>query len=413
MTEETLRFQANPPRVVILIESTRAYGRRILRGIADYVRENGPWLVHIEPRALDDAAPGWLADWKGDGIIARLTDPASVDLVRKTGVPIVNLKSGEGKDVRDLLREAPFGPFRKKVPDTFSQADVKCDRNAVGRMAAEHLLERGFCNFGFIGVSGSWSVRQFEGFQDRVEEEGYPCSQYSWRQGRGDPYHDGAMNEEIDEIAAWVKKQPRPLGVLAADDFLGIEFINACRRAGIMVPDAVAVLGVDNEETVCRLSHPSLSSVKPNDIRIGREAASLLDRLMQGEPHPVQPLKIEPLEVVTRHSTDVTATADPMVAEAMQYIRTNAVRGINVNDVVSYLAVSRSALQRRFRRELNRPVYEVILNMRLNYTKELLAESELSLREIAIRSGFKHVEHMNNIFKQKTGHSLQKFRKLK
>ena len=398
MSEETLRFQADPPRVVVLIESTRAYGRRILRGIADYVRENGPWLVHVEPRALDDAAPGWLADWKGDGIIARLTDSKSAELVRKAGVPVVNLKSGN---------DSLLGPV-----------DVKCDRKAVGRMAAEHLLERGFCHFGFIGVAGSWSVLQFEGFRERVEEEGYTCAQYSWRQdswiqGPNDSYRDGAMDEEIDEIAAWVKKQPRPLGVLAADDFLGIEFINACRRANIMVPDAVAVLGVDNEDTVCRLSHPPLSSVKPNDVKIGREAAALLDRLMQGGTRPEQPLKIAPLEVVTRHSTDVTATADPMVAEAMQYIRTHASRGINVNDVVDYLAVSRSVLQRRFRRELNRPVYEVILNMRLDYTKELLAESELSLREIAIRSGFKHVEHMNNIFKQKTGYSLQKFRNMK
>lgn len=393
MTPENLRFQVGPPRVVILVESTRAYGRRILRGIADYVRENGPWLVHIEPRALDDAAPGWLSDWKGDGIIARLTDPVSAKLVQKIGVPIVNLKASDDS--------------------CLGQADVECDREAVGRMAAEHLLERGFCNFGFIGVAGSWSIRQYEGFRERVEKEGYACSQYSRRQDRNHLYRDGAMREEIDEIAAWVKKQPRPLGVLAADDFLGVEFINACRRASIMVPDAVAVLGVDNEETVCRLSHPPLSSVKPNDIKIGREAAALLDRLMLGESRPEEPLKIEPLEVITRHSTDVTATADPMVAEAMQYIRTHAARGINVNDVVDYLAVSRSVLQRRFRRELNRPIYEVILNMRLEYTKELLASSELSLREIAIRSGFKHVEHMNNIFKQKTGYSLQKFRNMK
>jgi len=393
MQQENVRFQANPPRVVILIESTRAYGRRILRGIADYVRENGPWLVHVEPRALYDAAPNWLANWKGDGIIARLTDTDSAKLLKKTGVPIVNLKaSGDS---------------------SLGRADVECDREAVGAMAAEHLLERGFCNFGFIGVSGSWSIRQYNGFRQRVEEAGYECSQYQWRRYRNTPYRDGAMNEELNEIADWVKKQSRPLGVLAADDFLGVEFINACRRADIMVPDTVAVLGVDNEETVCRLSHPPLSSVKPNDIKIGREAASLLDRLMRGEARPDQPLTIEPLEVVTRHSTDVTATADPLVAEAMQYIRTHASRGINVNDVIDQLAVSRSVLQRRFRRELNRSVYEVILGFRLDYIKELLASSELSFREIALRCGFRHVEHMNNIFKQKTGYTLQKFRNMK
>ncbi len=377
--------------MALIIETTRAHGRRILRGIGDYIRENGPWLIHVEPRSLIDAAPQWLSTWDGDGIIARVVDDGSADMLAATGIPIVNLKASASTSL---------GP-----------ADIVCDRRAVGRAAAEHLLKRGFRHFAFIGVPGiAWSDLQFDGFRIAVEGEHCGCRRYERNEEFSHRYRDGSLDEEIDEVAAWLAGLPKPLGVLAADDFLGVQILSGCRRAGIPVPDAVGVLGVDNDETICQLGYPPLSSIVPDDVRIGREAAGLLRELLAGGSRPEEQMLIPPLGVVTRQSTDVVATDDELVAEAMRFIRENAGRGINVKDVVSAMNVSRSVLQRRFREVLNRSVYDIIVEIRVERVKELLTQSTLSLREIAARAGFLHTEHMNSVFKQKTGWTLGRFR---
>lgn len=381
----------SPPRVALVIETTRAHGRRILRGIGEYIRENGPWLIHVEPRSLIDAAPAWLSTWDGDGIIARVVDEESASILAATGIPIVNLKAS--------------------ASTSLGRADIVCDRRAVGRVAAGHLLKRGFRHFAFIGVPGiAWSDLQYQGFHDAVDEAHCVCRRYARNEEFSRRYRDGSLDEEIDAVATWLAGLPKPLGVLAADDFLGVQILSGCRRAGIPVPDAVGVLGVDNEEAICQLGYPPLSSVVPDDVRIGREAAALLHELMQGGSCGTEQILVPPLGVVTRQSTDVVATDDELVAEAMRFIRENAGHGINVGNVVAAMNVSRSVLQRRFRDVLNRSVYDVILEIRIDRVKELLTQSRLSLREIAARAGFLHTEHMNSVFKQKTGRTLGRYR---
>lgn len=380
-----------PKRVAILIESTRAYGRGILQGIANWQRENESWLVHVEPRALYDLVPEWLKTWDGDGIIARIPDKEQAQILKQTGIPVVNLKSGV---------ESQLGPVC-----------IETDREKVGEIAAEHLLTRGFRNFAFIGIPNSlWSKRECAGFQQRVQEQGYACEKYNWLSEDILNYQDGSFSEEIDNIATWLSGLPKPLGVLAADDYLGIQVLAACQAAVLHVPDTVAVLGVDNEEEVCQLAYPTLSSVMPNNVKIGREAAAKLQRRMKGEPLSDETLRIPPIDVATRHSTDVTATNVPVVASAMAFIRKNCHRGINVVDVIEHVKISRSVLQRHFRKELNQSIYEVILSQRLQLVKDLLRESELSLQEITVRTGFKHLQHLNNIFKEKIGYPLNKYR---
>jgi LacI family transcriptional regulator len=190
---------------------------------------------------------------------------------------------------------------------------------------------------------------------------------------------------------------------MACNDFRGTQALDACRRAGIAVPEEVAVVGVDNEELVCTLANPPLSSVVPNARSIGYEAAALLDRLMRGEPEPTTPLFIPPVEVITRLSTDVNAIADPEVATAMRFIREHACEGIAVADVLSQVPVSRSVLQRRFRGLLGRSIHGEIAGVRLQRAKQLLIETDLPLAAIAQRTGFSHVEYLCAAFRQATG----------
>jgi LacI family transcriptional regulator len=208
---------------------------------------------------------------------------------------------------------------------------------------------------------------------------------------------------EVEEVARWIHSLPKPLGLMACNDFRGIQALDACRRAGIAVPEEMAVIGVDNEELVCKLAYPPLSSVVPNARRIGYEAAALLDRLMRGEPEPTIPLAIPPLEVITRLSTDVNAIADPDVAAAMRFIREHACEGIGVDEVLAQVPVSRSVLQRRFRSLLGRSIHAVIAAVRLQRAKQLLVETDLSLAVIAKRTGFSHVEYLCAAFRQAVG----------
>jgi LacI family transcriptional regulator len=346
------------------------------------VQENGPWTVYIEQRSLTDRAPPWLKTWDGDGIISRLA-PLQTRELRARGIPAV-----------DLNDQGP-GSCR---------ADIRSDHQAEGALAAEHLLERGFTSFACFGYPQfAWSRECEQGFTDRLKAAGHPCWNYREAQRVSWGHQQSSWEAEVEGVAGWIQALPKPLGLMACNDFRGIQALDACRRAGIAVPEVVAVIGVDNEELVCKLAYPPLSSVVPNARSIGYEAAALLDRLMRGKPEPTTPLIIPPVEVITRLSTDVSAIADPEIAAAMRFIREHACEGIGVDDVLSQVPVSRSVLQRRFRSLLGRSIHGMIAAIRLQRAKQLLVETAMPLSVIAKRTGFSHVEYLCAAFRQATG----------
>ena len=359
-----------------------AFGREILWGVARYLQESGPWTIYIEQRSISDRAPPWLLTWHGDGIISRLA-PRQTQVLRATGIPTV-----------DLNDQGP-GPCRP---------DVCSDHRTEGAMGAEHLLERGFTSFAFFGYPQfTWSQDCRHGFAARLRDAGYSCHAYGQAQRVSWGHQQPSWEREVEGVAAWLRSLPKPLGLMACNDFRGIQALDACRRAGIAVPEEVAVVGVDNEELVCTLAHPRLSSVVPDARSVGYEAAALLDRLMKREPPPTTPRLIPPTEVVTRLSTDVNAIADPDVATALRFIREHACEGIAVADVLSQVPVSRSVLQRRFRSLLGRSIHGMIAGVRLQHAKRLLLETDLTLSAIAQRTGFSHVEYLCAAFRQATG----------
>jgi LacI family transcriptional regulator len=384
------KLKREVPHVAMIVETSTVFGRGILRGISHYVRENGPWSIYLEQRSIYDPAPRWLKDWPGDGIISRAAYPELARLVSSLGIPTVDLQ--EQVLELDLPR-------------------IVNDNEAVGRMAAEHFLERGFSHFGFLGHTGlDWSEGRREGFERRLEAAGFRCD--AFRSGRAQRrYHQRSWEEEQNHVAAWLRGISKPAGVLACNDFRAVQLLDACLRAGVAVPEQVAVLGVDNEEFACEMTNPPLSSVATNPLHIGYEAASLLDRLMRGGKIYERQIAVPPSGIVTRRSTDVSAIADPLVADAVQFIRQNACRGINVEDVLAHLAVSRSVLQRRFRVELNKTIHDVIFTARVDRVKELLATTSLSREEIARRTGFRHPEYMSAAFKELTGGTMREYRK--
>lgn len=376
-------------RVALLVETSLAYGREIHEGIAEYVRAHAPWSIYVEQRDLAAEPPPWLTRRIWDGIIVRPTTTRLVRTFNRLKIPAVDLND----------RLTGFGIPR-----------IRSDDEAIGRMAAEHLLERGFKSFGFCGFKGeAWAQRRRKGFLDAITERGFPCGVYEsyWKGPKALRW-----DTDQDRISAWLQTLPRPLGVGTCSDARGQHLLESCRRLDLAVPENVAVIGVDNEEQLCRLCDPPLSTVLPNARRIGFAAAELLQKMMSTGKTPARAeWVIPPVGVVARQSTDVLAIDDPKVAAAVRYIRENACQGICVDDVLRQVPISRSLLELRFREQLGRTPHAEIRHVQLERARQLLIESEIPLKQVAQLAGFVHVEYFNYFFKQSIGQTPGAFRR--
>jgi len=377
------------PRVALLIETSVIYGRRILSGIARYQRLHSRWSVFVEQHELGVGPPDWLFTGKWDGILSRPTTPELARLFHKMNVPVV--------DMNDLHEQLGL-PW------------VGSDHAGIGRLGAAHLLERGYRHFAYAGFSGElWAAKRRDGFKSVVEAGGFPVSVYesTWR-GPGVPQWDA----DSEKIVRWLSKLPQPLAIMTCNDARGLHVLDACARLGALVPEQIAVVGVDNEDFLCELCNPSLSSVEPDPERIGYTAAELLDSMMAGKkmakPRRIQ---IDPIRVVARRSTDALAIEDRTVAAAMRFIRDQAAQGCTVADVLRHARVSRSFLERRFRHYLKRSPQSEIRAVQLSRVKQLLVETDFTLERIAESCGFKHPEYLSVLFKRLAGLTPGEFRK--
>jgi LacI family transcriptional regulator len=374
--------------VALMVETSLVYGRQLLHGIIRYLRSHQPWSVFFELRELGAAPPAWLKDWRGDGIICRPTNPGLADLFRKKRIPVVNLN-----DVHDGL----------------GLPAIESDHVAIGKLAADHLLERGFRHFGFCGFSGhAWSAKRHEGFEAALGGAGCSCQLYEspWGGPAAHPWE-----KEQGQIGAWLATLPRPLGILACNDLRGQHVLDACQRMNLSVPEEVAVIGVDDDVLLCELCDPPLSSVVPNADRVGFEAALLLDRLMGGEKPTRLTQLVPPLGVTVRQSTDVLAIDDAQVAAAVRFIREHACAGISVDQVLAQVPLSRTILERRFRKYLGRSPQAEIREVQLKRVKQLLADTDLRLERVAELAGYEHPEYMSVVFKRETGLTPGQYRR--
>lgn len=379
--------------VALVIETSSVYGRNLLSGVVRYMRMHGDWSVFLEQRDLWQQPPVWLESWRGDGIISRATTPRLQAMVERTGVPFI------------------------EVTDRFAETNlpqVRSDDAAIGRMAAEHLLERGFTRFAYCGFQDeAWSLRREQAFAEYIHDKtGMASAHYNsvW-QG----VDARAWEDEQAALMQWLSTLKPPFAVMACNDVRGQHVIDACTKLHLAVPEQVAVIGVDDDELLCRLCSPPLSSVVPGAAMVGFRAAELLASLMNSKPSkikltPRDPLLIQPLGVATRQSTDVVAIDDRHVAAALHFIRQHACRGITVNDVVKHSGLSRSTLERQVRKLFGRTPQEEIRHVQVKQVQELLLTTDLTAEQIAGLCGFEHSEYMHVVFKRLTGLTTGQFR---
>jgi LacI family transcriptional regulator len=391
-----VRAMTGVPKVALLLETSTEYGRGLLRGIVRYAQLNGPWSIHISPGHLGQALPQ-ARTWQGHGVIARIRSAAMARTIRASGLPVV------ASSLEELAARKETNGF----------CEIRTDSPGIARMAAGHFVERGLKNFAFCGFRAvQWSASREKTFKQTLAALGFACrarrvEMPSWAQ---QPDWIRSYEREQPGLVDWLKSLPKPVGLMACNDICGHEVLLACAAAGLRVPDDVAIIGVDNDELLCGLSDPPLSSVALNLEHAGYEAASALDEMMGGRVPQQQIIAVEPTIVVARRSTEVIAADDPVVAAAVRFIRDHAGRLIDVPQVVRETSISRRTLERRFAESRRRSVLEEITLCRLERAKRLLLETEMPVYRVAERSGFNSIKTFIRSFQMAEGESATEFR---
>jgi LacI family transcriptional regulator len=364
------------PRIILLVESSRGSGRALLRGIANYAHHHGPWSFYWEPGGLEKAWPT-LRKIEADGVILR--DVKKVNEALASGLPAVVI-----------------GHRQSEIPGL---VNVVTDSEAIGRMGAEHLLQCGFKHFAFCGYSDNplektvWSEVRGEFFSARIREAGFPKTD---RYALSDRAKD--WPKERRSLPQWLQGLPKPVGLMACNDECGQQVVEACKLVGLSVPDQVGVIGADNDEVVCGLTDPPLSSVAINFERAGYDAARALDKLMRGARGVPPRIIAAAPHIVTRRSTDFVATDEPHLTRALQFVRDRARTGISVDEVARAAGLSRRALEKQFRGFLGRSILEEIRRVRTDHIARLLVETDLPVASIAGMLGFTDAHHFARYF---------------
>jgi LacI family transcriptional regulator len=380
-----------PPRVALVIEASNAYGRGLLEGILRHVREHEPWQIFLPEHGRGLPPLEALARWRGDGIIARIESGAIASAIRRLrrsrrGLSIIDVSAAR------LLPDVPY---------------VETDDEAIARAAVDHFLDRHFRHFAFLGDPRfRWSVNRRQAFMAAAGKQHRHVATHDWLQVGGSV----PAQEEL-RLAVWLKTLPRPVGLFASYDILGRHAIDACRQEGLSIPDDVAVLGVDDDPLLCGLTCPPLSSIIPDAVGAGRLAAELLEQRMRGGALSRHAWLLPPLGISTRQSTDVLAIDDPLVIQAVGFIRSMACRGIRVADVVCEVATSRRLLEQRFQRAVGRTLHEEIIRVQFARVEQLLRETDLPLATIATRAGFRHPEYLTAAFARRYGQPPSRWRR--
>jgi len=370
-------------RVRLLIETSRAFGRGLLRGICRYRSRHGPWQVeqeapvHVGPGSVAETRLGKSA-LQVDGIIMR-DRKGSLELLKKK-VPVIFVA---------YLHEDVLGTHR-----------IVTDDPAIARLAAAHLLERGFRHFAFVGYDSMvWSRRRRDGFVQAVNRAGFECTAFVQARHR----KERQWPRERTPLAEWLRGLPKPIGLLACNDDRARQVVDACLTAGLRIPEEIAIVGVDNDEFVCNLSNPPISSIALDFEDAGYRAAQLLDRLMTGAKPRPQTITPAALGVVTRRSSDITVIEDPLVARAVQFIRANAHKPVYVPDLLREVGVSGRWLSSRFQQVLGCGVHEYVKKVHVAQIERLLLETDCTLTEIAGRLGFPDASHVARYFRSVRG----------
>lgn len=365
-------------QIVLLIETSRQLGRSILQGVIRWSQLYGPAALKVSAGHFHQELPK-IDNNRKTGILARISDPGVLQLIREKNIPTVVLEPNTEKLTR-LREELGLGV-------------ISINSTATGICGADYLYGQGFQKFAFCGFPNRiWSEHRERAFVQKIAEFGFSCSVYP--AGK----REMPIEKELPRLRKWINTLSRGTALMACDDDRARQILGICEQEQIRIPRDLAVLGAADDELLCELSAPPLSSIAFNLEEAGFEAMKMLFDLLKGNREKAGEIIVDPLWITTRLSTDCIAQNDRMITEALRFIRRNYLRPIGVLDVVRHVDVSRRTLENRFFAATGRTVMEDIVHQRIERAKQLLASTDESIARIGTLAGFFNYRSMLHAF---------------
>ena len=377
-------------KILLLTDFSSGYSRSLLRGMVRYSKEHEPWVFFRMPeyyRELygDDGVVNWAKKWKADAIIAQLEN--------------INLKK-----LNELMVPIIIQNYRERAKQI---CNITGDYLKTGIMAADFLLSRGFSNFAYYGYKDMiWSRERAEGFKNRVEEAGFQVSVMNIRNLKNEQWSFDAA-----AVSNWLLSLPKPVALFACDDNFALQITEICKIYNISVPDEVAVLGVDNDELICNISDPPLSSIVLDVEHGGYQAACALHQLMNRKIEQSFDIVIPPLRIESRKSTEKYAVTDKYILQIIDYVKKNYTRRISISHIMQFIPLSRRILEKKFKKEMRISIYQFILNYKIEQFSQSIVNTDRPLIELAMSCGFEDYKNVARVFQKYKGMTPMQYRK--
>ncbi|MDO4574718.1 MAG: DNA-binding transcriptional regulator [Planctomycetia bacterium] len=370
-------------KIALIFEMYNMLGCGMLHGITKYISEHRHWdTQHIE-LTFESTLPPWLSRWKGDGIIVRDKFGTCCPHALKTGAKVVDLS---------IVRTPEAGT-------------IFFDTDLLIQMAIDYFHERFYRNLAYVGIRNlPFTQERAEIFLRKTNGEGHLFEMDFDENNDYSRVNDAKLTE-------WLRSLPKPVGILGCYDSIASKVVETCRKKNLDVPESIAVLGVNNDNTYCYLADPPLSSIVPNAFEIGYRTCELLEAMMNGEEYPAERLSVQPMGVITRRSTDTLALDDPLLVRAIQTIRKSRDLDLTVSDVARMTGMSKRTLERRFRQTLHYSPLDEINRVRFQRSCVLLKNTRLTIDAITKRVGFRSKSYFFAEFQNRFGMTPGEFRR--
>ena len=377
-------------KILLLTDFSSGYSRNLLKGIVRYSKEVGNWSFQRMPlyyRMLygENGVVEWAKKWQADAIIAQLTD-VNIELLNDLNIPIIV------QNYRD----------RNKAV-----SNLTGDYFNTGVMAAKFFLNRGYRNFAFYGFKGAiWSRERADGYSHEIEKQGYKLAIL---ENDNKDREEWSYNHTV--LGNWLQSLPKPVALFACDDHFALQISETCNVYNINVPDDIAILGVDNDDLLCNISDPPLSSIVLDVENGGYNAGKLLHQLITKEITEPFNIVVNPLIIERRKSTEKYAVSDKNIRIILNYIEKNYANHLSVEELVKQVPLSRRVLEKKFKEETGESLYQYIQNYRIDQFTRLLITTDYSLFEAALQSGFENYKNVSRIFRKYKSLSPAEYRK--
>lgn len=378
-------------RLILLTDFSEEYAKLLLKGIVQYSKEHTPWVLCKMPLSYRDVhgikgVLEWALKWEADAIIAQFYPTDPVEVFKENGIVAI------AQDFKTRFKQIP---------------NITGAHHLGGRIGASYFIQKGFKHFAFYGFKDIvWSEERCLGFKEELAVNGLADSFFEYR----NTTFTDLWYYEPENLINWLKALPKPVGIMACDDNQAHHITEICKQYDLKIPEEIAVLGVDNDDAICTLTHPPLSSINQAVEKGGYETARLIEHLMKNPDAPYEDIVVLPTHVVTRQSTDIYATNDKYISIVLKHIHQNIDQKLNVGDISKLVPLSRRLLETKFRQVTGLPVYNYIFNLRIEKFAQMLLESSASIIEVAMSMGLSDYKNISRQFKQVKGCTPSEYR---